>query len=76
MKFFRALNSENVIATLRTVIIGRSELTFFLILYFHGNKNNNITTTMFGTVFSPINTLSLLNALPNINLFYINAPLI
>ena len=29
-------NSKNIIATLRIVIIEKSELAFFIILYFHG----------------------------------------
>ena len=34
--FFTTPNSRNVIATLRIVTIERSELTFLLIIYFHG----------------------------------------
>ena len=39
MKFFTTLNSKKIIATLRIVTIvtiEESELTFLLILYFHG----------------------------------------
>ena len=36
MKFFTTSNSKNIIATLRMVTIEKSELTFLLILYFHG----------------------------------------
>ena len=33
--FFTTPNSKNIIATLRIVIIEKSELVFFLILHFH-----------------------------------------
>ena len=36
MKFFATSCSKNVIATLHIVAIEKSELTFFLKLYFHG----------------------------------------
>ena len=36
MEFFTTPNSKNIIATLRIVTIEKSELTFLLILYFHG----------------------------------------
>ena len=36
MKLFKTLNSKNTIATPRMIKIGKSELTFLLILYFHG----------------------------------------
>ena len=36
MKFFATSCSKNIIATLHIVTIEKSELTFFLKLYFHG----------------------------------------
>ena len=36
MKFFTTPSSKNIIAALRIVTIETSELTFLLILYFHG----------------------------------------
>ena len=39
MKFFTTSNSKNIIATLRMVKIEKSELTFLVILYFHGQNH-------------------------------------
>ena len=39
MKFFTTPNSKNIIAILRIVTIEKSELTFFLTLYFHDLMN-------------------------------------
>ena len=36
MKFYTTPNSKNIIATLGIVTIEKSELTFLLIIYFHG----------------------------------------
>ena len=36
MEFFTTPNSKKIIATLHIVTIEKSELTFLLILYFHG----------------------------------------
>ena len=38
MKFFTTPSSKNIIATLRIVTIEIPELTFLLILYFHGQS--------------------------------------
>ena len=39
MEFFTTPNSKNIIAILRIVTIEKSELTFFLTLYFHDLMN-------------------------------------
>ena len=41
MKFFTALNSKNIIATLRIVTIEKSELAFLLTLRFHEQRHIN-----------------------------------
>ena len=38
IKFFTTPNSKNIIATLRTVAVEKFELTFLIILYFHGRS--------------------------------------
>ena len=43
MEFFTTPNSKETIATLRIVTIEKSELTFLLILYFHGRINFVLT---------------------------------
>ena len=42
MNFFTTPNSKNIIATLRIVTIEKSELTFLLVLYFHGIINHRL----------------------------------
>ena len=46
MKFFTTPNSKYIIATLRLVTIEKSELTFLLILYFHGFIINSKDMTL------------------------------
>ena len=46
MKLFTTLNLRSIIATLGIVIIEKSELTFLLILYFHGSTKNNDSLTL------------------------------
>ena len=47
MNFFTTPDSKNVIATLRIVTKERSELTFLLILYFHGVGNAKVKQKKF-----------------------------
>ena len=54
MEFFITPNSKNIIATLRTVTIEKSDLTFLLTLYFYDNIINRYIPDIAETLNSPL----------------------